>query len=600
MQPDQSQSDKHDAFKNIIFQMQETNRTLHFPTCYNDLKNQSAYCNKPVVIVIAILLALICIASISGNFLVLLVIAKSSRLRKPPSVFKVSLAIADLLLSLFVIPSLLYNLFRNVLIPEDPVYTLANNVTSLNGINGIPDWIPRTVGSASLISMTASILTLLVMSVDRLVAIRWPIYHRIHNSCNRATGSIIIIWVISFIPTVIMNVSKNIEWHLEVHTMTFSPTFYNTIEEGIFNPLPLKSRVFGISYCLVYWVLPWILTTFLTVGVGFYGWKSLKSIKTVPKQRIRAKTSDTSNHTNHTHQTEDSTAKIIVPMHDESTNDSGVSGVSDTSLTSSNSMNRPLDSSNTYSGSSNNSNRKVISQSRKTENKNEDSSKRLVKTLTILVIMYTICTLPLTILQLYMWINDGSTIGGDSFRWLWFLASFLYLAQSAMNIFIYHRSKEFSEALKSLYGTKKTSIYNTSSSYRNTLRTNLASKVRVFKQATLSTSDGAQRSGISTITESININSSTSGNNYSRVFVDKGHIISKLNTQSTPVDRLAVYNIDIDDSDDQDYVSPPPRNQERFAPIMEKAAVPEINVRTKGQEDTASIASSGNGHSSGN
>ena len=186
----QSHAQEREAYKTLLAQVQANNKTLHFPTCYNDPLTQTATCNKPVVILIAVLLAFICIASISGNFLVLLVIAKSSRLRKPPSVFKVSLAIADLLLSLFVIPSQLYNLFRNVLVPEGPVYTLAENVTNLNSI---PDWIPRTVGSASLISMTASILTLLVMSVDRLVAIRWPIYHRIHNSINRASCSIVVI-----------------------------------------------------------------------------------------------------------------------------------------------------------------------------------------------------------------------------------------------------------------------------------------------------------------------------------------------------------------------------------------------------------------------
>merc|ERR1719238_980293 len=221
--------------------------------------------------------------------------------------------------------------------------------------------------------------------------------------------------------------------------MTYGPTFYSTenlesLDEGIYNPLQLQSRVFGISYCVIYWVFPWILTTFLTIGVGFYGWKSLKSLKTVPKQRVKPKISDT---------TDNSGARIIVPIHDETSNESNATTVttgSDRELLPVGSLKRNSDT----------GPRQII---RRTENKNEDSSKRLVKTLTILVIMYTICTLPLTILQLYMWINDSKkSIRGDSFRWLWFIASFLYLGQSAMNIFIYHRSKEFSEALKNLYG----------------------------------------------------------------------------------------------------------------------------------------------------
>lgn len=573
--------------------MNQDFHTMHFPTCYNNLETKTATCNKPVIIILAIILALICIASISGNFLVLLVIAKSSRLRKPPSVFKVSLAIADLLLSLFVIPSLLYNLFTTILVPEDPIYTLAGNITDLQKI---PNWIPRTVGSAQLISMTASILTLLVMSVDRLVAIRWPIYHRIHNSCNRATCSILVIWIISLIPTIIMNISKNIKWHLEVHTMTYGPTFYSNVEDDIYNPLPLQSRVFGISYCVIYWVFPWILTTFLTIGVGFYGWKSLKSLKTIPKQRIKPRNSDGSN------QTDNSTARIIVPIHEDSSTDTQVSNVtssSDKELIPSGSVKK------------HEVHRHII---RRTENKNEDSSKRLVKTLTILVIMYTVCTLPLTILQLCMWINDGtSRVGSDSFRWLWFIASFLYLFQSAMNIFIYHRSKEFSEALKNLYGRKRTSIYNQTDSYRNTLRTNIQSKARVFKQHTLTTSDGGNK--ISMIADSPGINNLYANNRIPPLGADifnnnnailhpstgtiinnKGELISKLDTKTISqrnAERLAVFNMDLENDE---VFRPPLKEMDEFENLNFEKIVPGEILGQQIQQEV-SKHSRDNGHS---
>jgi hypothetical protein len=138
-----------------------------------------------------------------------------------------------------------------------------------------------------------------------------------------------------------------------------------------------------------------------------------------------------------------------------------------------------------------------------------------------------------------------------------------------MNIFIYHRSKEFSEALKSLYGVKKSSLIYSSGSYRNTLRTNLTSKVRLFKQPTLSTSDGGNR--ISTITgdtimnNQMNINNQI-GQNNARIYIDKGHIISKLDTPNynniraaTNAERLAVFNMDTDSAE---FVSPPPKNEE--------------------------------------
>lgn len=444
-----SKTQKEDIRKHFNYLLKR--RTMHFPTCYNDITTKTATCHKPTVLLFALFLGLICIASISGNFIVLLVIAKTARLRRPPAVYKVSLAIADLLLSLFVIPSLLYNLGRNILIPDKPVYTLTDEATGLHDPNlnpNIPSWIPRTVGSAQLISMTASILTLLVMSIDRLVAIRWPLIHRIHNSMNRAIIPIVIIWLLSLIPTILLNISKNIQWHLETHTMTFGPTFYE-VGKDVYNLLPLNSKIFGISYCLIYWVLPWIITTALTVGVGFYGWKSLKSLKRFPKQRIQIKHSDTSTTSDGSN---DSTIKIAMPFNEISNNNRDSSATRATNSTASG-----------HEGT------KVI---RTRDSKSEDSSKRLVKTLSILVIMYTLCTLPLTILQLYMWISEGSNVGGDSFRWTWFIACFVYLLQSALNIFIYHRSKEFSEAMKTLCGYKRTSVYN-STSYRTTQRTNL-------------------------------------------------------------------------------------------------------------------------------
>merc|ERR1712150_272855 len=105
-----------------------------------------------------------------------------------------------------------------------------------------------------------------------------------------------------------------------------------------------------------------------------------------------------------------------------------------------------------------------------------------------------------------------------------------------------------------------------------------------------------------------------------KVFIDKGHIISKLDTSqlnnlvaSRNADRLAVYNMDIESTE---YISPPPKIEEDFEKIIPTAILRPISpviVETETQQqhqqqqqqqqqiqnnnfDRVSIGSSNNGH----
>lgn len=225
-----------------------------------------------------------------------------------------------------------------------------------------------------------------------------------------------------------------------------------------------------------------------------------------------------------------------------------------------------------------------------------------------------------------------------------------------MNIFIYHRSKEFSEALKNLYGRKRTSIYNQTGSYRNTLRTNIQShgqnnvhnKARIFKQHTMTTSDGGNNK-ISAIADSPGIgnmntfyrpydalneipNLSTSGRNTpvighkpplphsglnSPILSGKSNLISRLDTKTTSqrnAERLAVFNMDLENDET---FSPPRRvedvdveiENENFEPmtfednIVSAGNSEEQNQMNEGQinlaleKDNVSVASDGSGNS---
>lgn len=455
----------------------ENYKALHFPTCYNGWNENGtisdiANCNIPAVSVFTIFFIAIALISICGNFLVLYVVYKNTRMRRPQAVFKASLALADLLLSVLVIPSQVYNIIELILSKRElgvPRFKLIEDGVAAM----MPYWIRSVVSSAAFISMTASILTLLVMSIDRLVATRWPIYHRIHNSCTRALASIILVWIISIVPTILINIHPSIEFQLQAYTFTYGPSYSdssNATTTGAYHQIQL----FGIVYSSLCWALPWLITTCLTMGVGVYGWKGLRSIRTIGMGNGNSGGTSGTGH-----------ATLRQKISNSSTSSYDHTPVQKLE------KKRVLRTKKTQSHSE---------QTSRNDTKNEDSSRRLVKTLSILVSMYTVCVLPLTIMQLYTWAvfdpENPEARAGDLFRWVWFISSCLFLLQSTFNIFIYHQSREFSEGLKNIFRaqdrSRETSFFT--SSRNNTARSGYASRFKrrkLMPNVTMSTSDGA-------------------------------------------------------------------------------------------------------------
>ena len=134
--------------------------------------------------------------------------------------------------------------------------------------------------------------------------------------------SISIVWIVSIVPTTLINVYEDVDFKLQPYTMTFGAVYYGNITTNtpsISTPLGLimepkgnesmslvsqqqqssnaisMIQIFGIVYSVLCWVFPWFLTTCLTMGVGVYGWKSLRSIRTIGgHSTIRQKNSNSS------------------------------------------------------------------------------------------------------------------------------------------------------------------------------------------------------------------------------------------------------------------------------------------------------------------
>lgn len=126
----------------------------------------------------ALAIVIIIILTIGGNILVIMAVKMEKKLHNATNYFLMSLAIADLLVGLFVMPTSL------LAILYDYVWPLPRPLC--------PVWI-----SLDVLFSTASIMHLCAISLDRYVAVRNPVEHSRFNSRTKAIMKIAIVWAIS-------------------------------------------------------------------------------------------------------------------------------------------------------------------------------------------------------------------------------------------------------------------------------------------------------------------------------------------------------------------------------------------------------------------
>ncbi|XP_071315584.1 5-hydroxytryptamine (serotonin) receptor 2C, G protein-coupled-like 1 [Trachinotus anak] len=126
----------------------------------------------------ALLILVIIALTIGGNILVILAVSLEKKLQNATNFFLRSLAVADMLVGILVMPISLINILY------DYAWPLPNTLC--------PIWIYLDV-----LFSTASIMHLCAISLDRYVAIRNPIEHSRFNSRTKAMMKIAAVWTIS-------------------------------------------------------------------------------------------------------------------------------------------------------------------------------------------------------------------------------------------------------------------------------------------------------------------------------------------------------------------------------------------------------------------
>uniref|UniRef100_A0A4W4H4U3 5-hydroxytryptamine (serotonin) receptor 2C, G protein-coupled-like 2 n=1 Tax=Electrophorus electricus TaxID=8005 RepID=A0A4W4H4U3_ELEEL len=128
----------------------------------------------------ALIILVIIFFTVGGNILVILAVSLEKKLHNATNFFLRSLAVADLLVGILVMPASLISILYNYTWPLPRVLC--------------PMWLFLDV-----LFSTASIMHLCAISLDRYIGIRSPIQYSLNNSPCRAMGKIVVVWTISVV-----------------------------------------------------------------------------------------------------------------------------------------------------------------------------------------------------------------------------------------------------------------------------------------------------------------------------------------------------------------------------------------------------------------
>ncbi|XP_062372986.1 5-hydroxytryptamine (serotonin) receptor 2C, G protein-coupled-like 1 [Sardina pilchardus] len=195
----------------------------------------------------ALLILIIIFLTIGGNILVIMAVSMEKKLQNATNFFLRSLAVADMLVGILVMPISLINILY------DYVWPLRNELC--------PIWIYLDV-----LFSTASIMHLCAISLDRYVAIRNPIEHSRFNSRTKAMIKIAVVWTISIgisMPIPVIGLHNQDKVFVNGSCVMNEERFMLV---GSFVAFFIPLVIMVVSYCLTIQVLQRQATVFLYEG----------------------------------------------------------------------------------------------------------------------------------------------------------------------------------------------------------------------------------------------------------------------------------------------------------------------------------------------
>lgn len=192
----------------------------------------------------ALLIVMVIIPTIGGNILVILAVSLERKLQNATNYFLMSLAVADLLVGLLVMPIALITVLYNSGWP-------------------LPEFLCPIWLFLDVLFSTASIMHLCAISLDRYIAIKKPIQHSQYKSRAKAMVKIGLVWLISIciaIPIPIKglkdnHVPNNITFNSNHTCLLKTDTFWEFIIFGSLTAFFIPLTIMMIIYLLTVQVL---------------------------------------------------------------------------------------------------------------------------------------------------------------------------------------------------------------------------------------------------------------------------------------------------------------------------------------------------------
>uniref|UniRef100_A0A3Q0S7Y4 5-hydroxytryptamine receptor 2B n=1 Tax=Amphilophus citrinellus TaxID=61819 RepID=A0A3Q0S7Y4_AMPCI len=188
----------------------------------------------------ALLIVMVIIPTIGGNILVILAVSLEKKLQNATNYFLMSLAVADLLVGLLVMPIALVTVLYNSGWP-------------------LPEFLCPIWLFLDVLFSTASIMHLCAISLDRYIAIKKPIQHSQYKSRAKALAKIALVWLISICIAIPIPIRGLKDYHLP-NNITFNSNHTCLLKTNTFSDFIIFGSLSAFFIPLTIMMVIYLLT----------------------------------------------------------------------------------------------------------------------------------------------------------------------------------------------------------------------------------------------------------------------------------------------------------------------------------------------------
>ncbi|CAH1246702.1 QRFP-like peptide receptor [Branchiostoma lanceolatum] len=213
-------------------------------------------------VTVCTLYAIIFVMSLIGNSMVIYAVASNRKMRSITNVFLVSLAVSDLLITV-------------VSMPWSVLHALDDHAWNFG------DFMCRVPQFVQVVSVTASLMTLTCIAVDRYIAILHPLNSGVRFSILRVSLTLLSVWVVAVTFGLPLLVYIDIVTRSErspipnPHNIELFKLIYYEIEWKVCTeawPNPNDHFVYSMCFLIVLYTMPLLVMTCLYGRVAHYLW----------------------------------------------------------------------------------------------------------------------------------------------------------------------------------------------------------------------------------------------------------------------------------------------------------------------------------------